>query len=118
MLNTISECNEELSKLNSELERIKLERNHVLAVRELLRKQDLRETIPSNIRQTASLQSKVLEIVRAEPGINMRGVLDILSEGHTPRQITTALTALRREQNQIENRGGRGQGARWYIKED
>jgi hypothetical protein len=113
MLNTISECNEELSKLDSELARLKLERQHVLAVRRLLENHK-----GTSLISRRGLKGEIYKIVAENPGIDGIGVREILNDDSlTPRQVTWNMSDMRRT-GKLENRGGRGRAARWYIKEN
>lgn len=117
MLNTVSECNEELGRIDSEIERLTLERHHVLAVRKFLQKPKQRH--PETQRQRAVLmpeKQRVLNIVELNPGIDGRGVFEEMGSGIDTRKITFWLSDLRRW-GYIENRGGRGRAARWYRVE-
>jgi hypothetical protein len=108
MLNTYEECTAELNRIESEMARLKLEEKHILAVIDLLSKGSTRE-VP--------LSHEIFEIVKNNPGFTGRQIKGALKEHATTRELTDALTHLRRYTKTIENRGGRGQAARWYIKE-
>lgn len=127
MLKTISECNRELEKIDSDMVRLELEKKHVLEIRELLKEQSFTRKEPEERKLRADrgfehLRSEkqcLINIITDNPGIDGRRIFGICSTffGLTDtRKITFWLSDLRR-QDYIENQGKRGLGARWYIKE-
>ena len=61
-------------------------------------------------------EDHILKIIGDYPGINGRGIYRNLPDLGTMRQVTFSISDLRKK-GLIENRGGRGNGSRWYIKE-
>lgn len=111
MLNTIEACNEALSKVDLELERLNLERKHILAVRELLGKK--KGTMISR----RIVKQRLREIVAENPGIDGITIREILDDNSlTPRQVTFIMSDMRRK-GEIVNRGSHARGARWYVEE-
>jgi hypothetical protein len=110
MLNTISECNQEIRRIDSELARLNLERRHVIEVMNMLVGQKS-QGIPAYTRI-----DQIRQVIKANPGIDGKSVQKALPDQYTPRQVTFTLSDMRKR-GMIENRGGHAQGARWYIKE-
>lgn len=113
MLDTIAECNRELEKIDSELKRLKLNRQHVIKIRELLIEDE------NEIRLNWTMIDKVYQVVRDNSGIDgqsIKKILDEQSNNFTARQITYTLADMRKS-GRVENRGSSGRGGRWYIKE-
>ena len=110
MLNTLAECSKELTRIDAEIARLTLERNHVLAVRDFLGKKRNGFISPKQ------MKAQILEIITANPGIDGQNVREALPDNPLPRTVTFQMSDLRKA-GKIENRGARGRGARWYIKE-
>jgi len=110
MVKLISECDKELRRIDSDLERLHVERKRICTIRALLRGH-----IPYN--HVRFLLPRLLAIIEAHPGINGKGIRVEVDGGYTGRQITNALSKLR-SVGEIENRGSNAQCGRWYIKEN
>lgn len=108
MLNTIEECNEELERIDLEIAQLKLERKYVSDVMHLLTPKI----------STDGLSSKIFEIIKENPGISGKGIKTMLDSKHTTRQITNSISNLRLFHKKVENRGGRGMAARYYVKKE
>lgn len=123
MLDTIEKCNAELDRLDLELERLRLARRRVKATVTLLT-----EIEGKRVNRSSPLTHQVYEIVKDNPGISGQGIKVQLRTRfeavHTTKQISSALAGLSRKQPngtqeaRIENRGGRGLAAQWYVIED
>lgn len=112
MVTTVSECNKKISKIDSEIDRLKQERKLIVRIRDLLTEDKAGARVIGH-----EAYPKILEIIRNNPGLDGQGVHEALSDVKTTsRQTTQRLSHLRR-QGKIENRGGRGFHSRWYIKE-
>lgn len=61
---------------------------------------------------TESLNQRVLEIVKDDPGVSCQHIVDRLDDV-TSRQVSNALAFLRRTK-QIKNLGRAAKGASWY----
>ena len=116
MLNTIAECTKELVRIDKELSRLNLERRHVLAVQSLLRG----NPSPTYELREDTMQARVIKLIRENPGISgqeVRKRIPEMAENKNKRNSTHVLSNLR-VSGRIENRGGRGLAASWYVKEN
>ena len=121
MLESIEDCDVELVRLDKELARLNLERDHVVAVRDLYEMQSALETISEEMSNqplplsTYPLYSEIITIIRDNPGLNGVGVRENLVTDMEPRKLSYTLRAMR-EKGYIENRGGQGRSGSWYVK--
>ena len=126
MLESIEDCdavlatlNEELFQLDTRLERLKLERDHVVAVRDLYAMRDALDTISEETSNQPivmyPLYAEIIAIIRDNPGLNGVAVRENLVTDMEPRQLSYTLRAMR-EKGYIENRGGQGRSGSWYVK--
>jgi len=120
-LESIEDCDVELVRLDKELARLNLERDHVVAVRDLYEMQSALETISEEMSNqplplsTYPLYSEIITIIRDNPGPNGVGVRENLVTDMEPRKLSYTLRAMR-EKGYIENRGGQGRSGSWYVK--
>lgn len=116
MITTIEDAEAELIRIDSELERLRLERRNVLSVLELLRRQAISPPRSYRMRPLLSVdKQRLYDIVRDNPGIDGRGIFEIFGdENH--RRLSFRLSEIR-QAGLIENRGGRGRAARWFALE-
>jgi len=121
LLESIEDCDVELVRLDKELARLNLERDHVVAVRDLYEMQSALETISEEMSNqplplsTYPLYSEIITIIRDNPGLNGVGVRENLVTDMEPRKLSYTLRAMR-EKGYIENRGGQGRSGSWYVK--
>lgn len=108
-MKTIAECNVRLAELELQISDIQREKG------ELFRTIHYHER--HNPPEPELLSKHLLWIIENHPGLNLPDIHAKLNWSHTQRQISQHLAYLRRVVNKIENRGGRGVGAHWYIRE-
>lgn len=124
MLYSVTQCDEALERIDFEMRRLALERQHIAEMKELL-EQAPRGTgeVSHNPYYNPELrlgtrQQKILQIISEHPGINGREVKELFGpDAEDRRQVQSGLQRLK-EKDLIENRGSHsGNGGAWYIKE-
>lgn len=129
MLSTIEECNEELAKLNSQLDRLTLERDHVARVLQLLyswrtksvpspkrRQRPIRVTT-KDFTSRSPVKNKIFQLIKDNPGSSGPQLRRKLGSGIPVSRMTAHLSEMKKA-GVIENRGNRGEPGKWFIKEN
>jgi len=120
-LESIEDCDVELVRLDKELARLNLERDHVVAVRDLYEMQSALQTISEEMsnqplpRPMSPKYAEIYQIIENNPGLNGVAVRENLVTDMEPRQLSYILREMR-VKGHIENRGGQGRSSSWYIK--
>lgn len=105
----IAVYNKRLDELYIELRKLNTERRHILEILKVLEADSYQSMTPE-------VTKELLEIITKNPGIDLQEIQTRLTKKYNPRHLTGRLSDMRRS-GVIENRGGRGMGANWYVKE-
>lgn len=107
MLKTVKECDDEIIRIESEVEALIAEKSRVLQHRSFL---------AEKLSRDMSLVDKILVIIKEIPGITTNAVLDFVGGDRNKRILTSRIISKLQQQGTIEIRE-ENRNAKLYIKE-